>query len=205
MVYSDGDNLLIKASSRDGMKGLFEATYNPETGELSGGMFNYNSMGDLLTGMLDYPMYSILQGTINISSTSVLSLITQQVADPLTQLSIKFVGPKALSPGETASFKIILLNRSTSTVTERSLQVALPQEYVFLSATGDYTYSKIFHALRFRLPDIVPGETVSYDMTIKTKPGLDNVNVEITYFTVNSESLDAIHSEMEQQMWSEED
>lgn len=188
-------------------EGFFQASYVINGTEAKGYAYAIKNNNSVIAvkGMLDYPVYSRLDGVIGLGQQTTMAFTNDKLPNPDQKLIINLIGPMHLSAGQSVTYKIDVLNRSSDqTVQGRTVQVVLPDVMVFVSAAGNSTYSKDFNTVRFRLPNIPPGERYSADMQLKVKPGIGTLSRPVRIFTADTMALDVIYSHIESEIWPDD-
>ncbi|MEA3306612.1 MAG: hypothetical protein U9Q34_02385, partial [Elusimicrobiota bacterium] len=98
-----------------------------------------------MSGILENPMFSLIQGCFNegVSPKSlVINLERVDVGlEPEPDLKVTVLGLNIISPGQTFSYEISIMNYGLKSAYNRTLGIQLPLEYNFISASSNVKYS----------------------------------------------------------------
>ncbi|MDO8804872.1 MAG: hypothetical protein Q7R35_10600, partial [Elusimicrobiota bacterium] len=166
-------------------EGYSLASYSTDKGEAPGWTYANRLASGIITvsGMLDAPLYALIQGVFN-SNINPLKFIlnTEKLDNSLLALTVKTSQPYGVSPGGTYSFGIVVNNQGTTTFENMSVVAIAPPHMAFVSASSTYTFHSSVYwtngvydsvpSLRWDFPQIIPGQSINLSYELKVRIGV---------------------------------
>ncbi|MBI4655895.1 MAG: hypothetical protein HY746_04005 [Elusimicrobia bacterium] len=166
-------------------EGFSIASYSTNKGEAQGWTYAKRLESGIMNinGLLDYPLYALMQGVFNSGTVPPrLLLDTEKLDNSLLALKVKIFHPYGVSPGGTYSFGIEVVNQGTTTFQNMSVALVAPPHMSFASASSTYTFHSSVYwtndaydpipCIRWDFPQIVPGQVINLSYELKARIGV---------------------------------
>jgi len=166
-------------------EGYSLASYSTAKGEAPGWTYAKRLESGIITvsGMLDSPLYALIQGVFNSNiNPPKFILNTEKLDNSLLALRVRTFQPYGISPGGTYSFGIQVENQGIKTFENMSVVVVAAPHMAFVAASSIYTvHSSVYWtedkydpipSIRWDFLEIIPGQTINLSYSLKARIGV---------------------------------
>jgi len=166
-------------------EGFSFASYSTDKGEAPGWTYAKRIESGVITvsGMLDSPLYALIQGVFNsIATPGKFLLNTEKLDNSLLALKITNFHPYGVSPGGSYPHGIRVANNGTTRFNNMSIVVLAPAHLSFVSASDNYMLHNVVHwsggkydpipCIRWDFQEIVPGQVIDLSYVLKARVGV---------------------------------